>query len=749
MNEVRWLLVGAGDIAKKRVAPALAGISGSRLAAVCDPRVGEADQLAGQYGVECRYRDLETALAHAPVDAVYLATPVWLHAEGAVQALAAGKHVLIEKPLALSAAEAGRVVAAADASGKHAACAYFRRFSPRYEGLRDMLANGEFGRVIAMQMTYQSWFSPAPDDPKYWRVVREKSGGGPLSDMGTHMFDVLIGLFGMPVRVFVRCANLTTSWDVEDAAAVTLTMPDGALVTASFNWNSKTWRHEFDVVGTEARVTWLPYDSGPVIKTVGPRADGAASAQPGERTLAADRRFRHRYPRRPPAALSPRSIGEDERAAGRDLPIGGRGPGDRVMRFSPKPENDFAEFIRVYYRECRARCPQIEAVAGKWMFRDLIPGMSDFDSRFICRDGMTADDWCAMSVAVGETHLAMCREYASWIRNLEHLPGVNLTWRELTSDALYYPETRQWTYYDATQPAKLAEALAALRAKGWGARDELFHLKKFCLYYGRYDRQIDPGCNMFPHEAKYPMHSRVMHYFAPPVQSAMSVLERRNVVGKFEALERAAATFPELGCWEVIDELLAADYALERWYAEPHLSHFEDLLEMALQVMASALRDAITLVPLSAGLDITKWKAVLAGVPVDPAYIVFENAKFSRLMKGRLRFYADAPAYFDTQWLLENELGRIHNNFFRNPFRAFWKAYAGEDAADPFDILDRLGSLLTVEEIADTRAFAQLTAPPLQPENWKALAREVAEVYDGFYHALHRISDELLKEKIG
>lgn len=269
MDKIRWLLVGAGDIAKKRVAPALAGVAGSTIAAICDPRDAVAAELAGQFGVGQTFADYAEALEKAEADAVYLATPVWLHAEHAVQALVAGKHVLVEKPLGLTAADCARVIAAAGQSDKFAACAYFRRFSPRYEHLREMVTNGEFIQLIAMHMTYQSRFWPALDDPKYWRVVREKSGGGPLSDMGTHMFDVLIGLFGMPKRVFARCENLTTNWDVEDSAAIIMTMSDGALVTASFNWNSRTWRHEFDVVGTKARVTWLPYDSGPVVKTVG------------------------------------------------------------------------------------------------------------------------------------------------------------------------------------------------------------------------------------------------------------------------------------------------------------------------------------------------------------------------------------------------------------------------------------------------------------------------------------------------
>ena len=116
------------------------------------------------------------------------------------------------------------------------------------------------------------------------------------------------------------------------------------------------------------------------------------------------------------------------------------------MKFAPKPENDFAEFIRIYYRECRSRFPKIEAIAGKWMFRDLIPGMSDFDTRFILNDDMTADDWCRFATLMGETHLMLCEKYPCWARNFEHLPGINPTWKELTAEESYYTGYQQWTY---------------------------------------------------------------------------------------------------------------------------------------------------------------------------------------------------------------------------------------------------------------------------------------------------------------
>jgi predicted dehydrogenase len=83
------------------------------------------------------------------------------------------------------------------------------------------------------------------------------------------MFDVMIGLFGLPRSVSAQCASLVRRWDVEDCAAINMRLQNGASAQSRLNWNSKTWQHEFSILGTEARIDWSPYDSGPVIKTVG------------------------------------------------------------------------------------------------------------------------------------------------------------------------------------------------------------------------------------------------------------------------------------------------------------------------------------------------------------------------------------------------------------------------------------------------------------------------------------------------
>jgi 1,5-anhydro-D-fructose reductase (1,5-anhydro-D-mannitol-forming) len=281
-SPLRWLVVGAGDIARKRVVPALLADPHSRVVAVCDLDRDRAGTLAATCGAQV-FNHYDAALASAPADAVYLCTPVGLHVPQAMEALRAGRHVLVEKPVALNYAQAQTLVA--EAAGRRLKCgvAYFRRFSPKYAMAREMLARGEFGKVVLVRMTYFSWFNPVPSDPKYWRVVPERSGGGPISDMGTHMFDVLIGLLGLPETVFAKAESLVQPYAVEDSSVAILTMPGGAQVLASFHWCTRTWSHEFEIVGTEAKVKWHPYDGDSVIRTVG--RDTAEVATPHEENV--------------------------------------------------------------------------------------------------------------------------------------------------------------------------------------------------------------------------------------------------------------------------------------------------------------------------------------------------------------------------------------------------------------------------------------------------------------------------------
>jgi predicted dehydrogenase len=268
-ERLRWLIVGTGDIVRKRVAEAVATADGGRLVGVCGGR-DRAESIACEHGDVGVYDDLSTALAEADADAVYVATPVDRHADEAIAALQAGKHVLVEKPLGVNADEAQRIAEAAASTGLTAGCAYYRRCSERYRHLRRLIDAGDLGPIVLVRTAYHGWFDPAPDDPKHWRIDPDRSGGGPLSDMGSHMIDLIVGLFGEPKSVSARTDTLAhPGWKVEDSSAAVMTLPNGAHALATFGWNSKTWTHEFEVVGRDARVRWSPADAGPVQITRG------------------------------------------------------------------------------------------------------------------------------------------------------------------------------------------------------------------------------------------------------------------------------------------------------------------------------------------------------------------------------------------------------------------------------------------------------------------------------------------------
>lgn len=266
---VSWLLAGAGDIAKKRVAPALAKGNGGSLVSVCDSHEDAAKHIANEYGIQEVYHSYDEALKNSAVDAVYIATPIFLHKDMAIKALESGKHVLVEKPMALSAREAAMMNDAADQAGRMLGVSYFRRYYNKYRHIKEMIDNGTFGKIVLVRLTYFSWYNPDPKDSKYWRVIPEKSGGGPLSDMATHMFDVMIGLLGMPESVYAKTETLVHDYAVEDAASMIMKLAGGARAVGTFHWCSKTWSHEFEIIGTEAKVKWHPYDAPSCVVTIG------------------------------------------------------------------------------------------------------------------------------------------------------------------------------------------------------------------------------------------------------------------------------------------------------------------------------------------------------------------------------------------------------------------------------------------------------------------------------------------------
>ncbi|MCX5662166.1 MAG: hypothetical protein NTW19_21015 [Planctomycetota bacterium] len=412
--------------------------------------------------------------------------------------------------------------------------------------------------------------------------------------------------------------------------------------------------------------------------------------------------------------------------------------------FAPRPLDDFDEFMAVYFDACRARCPQLRVIGGKWAREDLIPGMSDFDTRFIAAAGTRAREWAEISVGVGAVHAQLARSHPRWARILEHLPGINLAADEVVDPRAYYPEFPQWTFYSGDR-AVIEATESALAARPWGVEDEAFHLKKLAAYFGPYQRGIDPPINMGRFESKYPLHSRYMHYFAPAVQAGVSLAQRRACRGKLEALRLARNLFPRP---EVIDQIFDAvdrHYEVPADYAEPRLTRIERDLEAYLAAMYASLggRGRVTLIEVDPADDVARLKAKTAKIAVDPRVTFFDSVRFVRLMQGRLQFYAQVIPGFDSAWLVRNELGRMGGMFFETPLRLYGQLRFGEKLA-PAEVLGRLrGNVLSVADADGFARFGREALTPIAPGQERQRAAAVAATYEPVLRVLEVIGDDL------
>jgi len=248
---VRWGLVGCGDIAERRVAAALGQSRGSELVAVARARAELAADFAARHGARRGHADWRDLLRDDEVDAVYLATPVRWHAEQAVAAAEAGKHVLCEKPMALDVAECERMISAARSHGVRLGVAYYRHHYPVVARLRELLASGEIGDPVLAQALAFEPFDLPHDHPRAWLLRRSQAGGGPMADFGCHRIEVLLDLLGPCEEARGSSANVRfREREVEDTCVAQLRFRRGPLATVAVTHAAQVPRDTLEIFGT-------------------------------------------------------------------------------------------------------------------------------------------------------------------------------------------------------------------------------------------------------------------------------------------------------------------------------------------------------------------------------------------------------------------------------------------------------------------------------------------------------------------
>jgi len=267
---VGYGFIGAGQIAVE-AAKSLATHPEAKVVAAQDLNAGRLAELCSAHGIGKAYATAEELFADPEVDAVYIAVPTRFHAELAIQALEAGKHVLLEKPFALTADEASRVLETARRRDRVFMMAMNMRFKGNFQRMRALGEGGAFGEIYHVRA---GWYRRS-GIPKLgtWFVSKETSGGGVLMDIGPHLLDLccfMAGNFHPVSATAVTHAKFGNrglgggTWglsdheglacDVEDFASGLIRMADGCTISFDLAWACQAEeinRMEIQIFGTE------------------------------------------------------------------------------------------------------------------------------------------------------------------------------------------------------------------------------------------------------------------------------------------------------------------------------------------------------------------------------------------------------------------------------------------------------------------------------------------------------------------
>ena len=247
MKKLRWGVIGAGGIADRRTIPGMMLAHNAELVAVMEINAEFAESLRAKWNAKRAYTSDVELLADPEIDAVYIASPVFLHAQQAMAAADAGKHILIEKPLAMTSEEGQKVIDYCHAKGVQIAAGLMMRFGSYVQVMKQKIAEGKIGRVASGYSQFTCWY---PDMPGNWRQSKKNGGGGAMMDMGVHCIDLMQYITGSKVcQVAAFHDTLSFQYEVEDSSMVLLRLENGAQCVVQSNFNipdaAAKWRVEF------------------------------------------------------------------------------------------------------------------------------------------------------------------------------------------------------------------------------------------------------------------------------------------------------------------------------------------------------------------------------------------------------------------------------------------------------------------------------------------------------------------------
>lgn len=269
MKQIQWGFIGCGEVTEKKSGPAFNQVEGSKVVAVMSRNADKARSYAERHGIPKWYTDAQTLVDDPDVNAVYIATPPSSHATYAIMAMRSGKPVYVEKPLAASYPDCQRINRISEQTGVPCFVAYYRRYLPYFQKIKQLVEDGTIGKAINVQIR----FAVPPRDLDYnrenlpWRVQRDIAGGGYFYDLAPHQIDLLQEMFGPILRAHGYCTNRGKLYQTEDTVSASFQFSDG--LPGSGSWcfvahnSAKTDRIE--IIGDRGSISFSVFTYEPII----------------------------------------------------------------------------------------------------------------------------------------------------------------------------------------------------------------------------------------------------------------------------------------------------------------------------------------------------------------------------------------------------------------------------------------------------------------------------------------------------
>jgi predicted dehydrogenase len=250
VRKLKIAIIGYGWVARDYMFPAIQDSLLVELTAVCSRHERDMEDLPSRVR---RFTELDDLLASGLAEAVYIATPNHLHSRQAIKCLEAGLHVLCEKPMATSIADAEAMIAAHQASGFKYMTAFDQRHHPAHLKIKEQVKKAKLGKITQARIDYACWL-PADWAADNWRIDQVQAGGGALIDLAPHGLDLLEFVLEDQIaalRIFQQ--SLVQPYSVDDGGVIMLRMESGLLATLHLAYNrpEKLPRRKLEIIGTQ------------------------------------------------------------------------------------------------------------------------------------------------------------------------------------------------------------------------------------------------------------------------------------------------------------------------------------------------------------------------------------------------------------------------------------------------------------------------------------------------------------------